>query len=307
MGNFTTSKRDVYQIVTDQILDLLDQGTVPWKKPWKGGAVGWPKNLISKKQYRGINVFLLEITSSSMGYVSPYWLTYKQAQDLGGHVRKGEKSALVVFWKMCKKEYTDETGEKCTDEYPVLRYYHLFNLCQCEGINPDKLPEGAISVDDEDLLDFEPIQACENIVNHMPKRPEIKHSPQARAFYRPVDDFVHMPDKEKFNSIPEYYSTLFHELTHSTGHKDRLDRQSLSTMAAFGAYDYGKEELVAEMGAALLCGMASIETATIENSAAYIDGWRRKISKDRKLVVQAAALAQKAVDFILGETEGGKA
>jgi len=308
MKNCTTSqspRKDVYQIVTDRILELLDKGTVPWRKPWQGGAVCQPKNLVSKKPYRGINIFLLGITATSTGYRSPYWLTYKQATDLGGHVRKGEKSTLVVFWKINQKIETDnETGDKKIVNYPVLRYYNVFNLDQCDDVNPDKIPEDA-RIDEDDLLDFEPLAACDNIVEHYSDRPIIEHDREPRAYYRPSADKVHMPDKELFNSIPEYYSTLFHELTHSTGHETRLNRDGITEMAAFGSALYSKEELTAEMGAAMLCGMAGIDNQTIDNSAAYIDGWRSKIKGDKKLVVNAAARAQKAVDYILGENQEG--
>ena len=214
-------KSDVYQIVTEKIIELLEQGIVPWEKPWKGGAGAMPKNLVSKKAYRGINTFMLSVIGESTGFVSPYWLTYKQAQNLGGNVKKGEKSALVVFWKWLEKEETDpETGKKHTENIPMLRYYRVFNADQCENIT---LPD--VPTDHSEPLDFEPIAACENIVDHMPQRPEIVHSGQAQAYYRPSADLVHMPDKDKFLSVEEYYSTLFHELTHSTAHESRLDRK----------------------------------------------------------------------------------
>ena len=293
----TVVKRDVYQIVTDKIITLLESGTIPWKKPWRGGAAAMPKNAVSKKPYRGVNVWLLTMTADAMGYNSAYWLTYKQAKDLGGNVRKGEKSSLVVFWKFLDIQKIDkETGEKYTDQVPFLRYYNVFNADQCDDV---KVPVEETTTEPD--LVFEPIQACENIVEHMPNRPEIVHDNVSRAYYRPSADLVHMPNKEKFTGIEEYYSTLFHELTHSTSHETRLNRKDNTRIAAFGDADYSKEELVAEMGAAYLCGMSDIETAIIENTVAYIQNWLKALRNDKKLVVHAAGQAQKAADYILGE------
>jgi len=291
------TRQDVYQIVTDKVITLLEQGTIPWQKPWRGGAAGMPKNAITKKPYRGVNVFMLAVTSHALGYESSYWLSYKQALELGGNVKKGEKSTLVIFWNWLEKEKTDpETGERHTEEIPFLRYYNVFNADQCENITIPK--DDTPKIPD---LEFTPIRACENIVAHMPNKPQIVHDNVKRAYYRPCDDLVHMPSREKFVSVEEYYSTLFHELTHSTGHESRLNRKDNEKLAAFGSADYSKEELVAEMGAAFLCGYAEIENKTIDNSAAYIQGWLKQLKNDKKLIVHAAAQAQKSTDYILGE------
>lgn len=290
------ARQDVYSIITDRVIALMEQGTIPWRKPWRGGAAGIPQNAVSQKPYRGVNIFMLAVTSEMMGFQSRYWLTYKQAQQLGGNVRQGEKSTPVIFWKWLDVEDTDDAGQKQAREIPMLRYYSVFNADQCEGLS---IPAEAQNTGD--TLDFEPIGACENILDHMPNKPEIVHSPQARAYYRPSADQVHIPPKHTFISEQEYYSTLFHELVHSTGHESRLNRRKDAKNAAFGSNDYSKEELVAEMGAAFLCGYAEIETATIENSAAYIRGWLSQLRSDKRLVVTAAAQAQKAADYILGE------
>jgi len=206
---------DVYQIVTDQVIDLLEQGKIPWQKPWRGGAAGMPKNAISKKPYRGVNVFLLAMIQEFKGYDSPYWLTYKQAQELGGNVKKGEKSTLVIFWKPLEKENPDNPEKP--DKYMVLRYYNVFNVDQCESLDLSKLPGDAIDPDISGPdLDFSPIEACENIVKHFIHRPEIVHNSQ-RAYYSPTKDLVNMPKPETFQDEQSYYATLFHELTHSTG------------------------------------------------------------------------------------------
>ena len=289
-------KTDVYQIITDQILAALDAGVVPWRKSWRGGVAALPKSLGTRKPYTGINTWLLLMAAEIGGFESPYWVTYKKAQALGGQVKKGEKSTIAVFFKSFEKESKD--GEKSS--YGMMRYYRVFNIDQCENLNPDKLPIDAVpNLLPEDILDFEPIEVCENIVRDMPKRPEIVHSNERKACYRPSKDSVHMPDQKHFVDVPSYYSVLFHELAHSTGHDSRLKRNE-NKVAAFGSIEYSKEELIAEFASCMLCGVAGIESATIENSAAYIENWSRVIKKNRKLVVQAASAGQKAANFIRG-------
>lgn len=275
---------NVYDIITEQIIQRLQQGTIPWQQPWK--SAGAPKNLVSKKEYRGINVFLL----ASQHHQSPYWLTFKQAQDLGGHIRKGEHGSKVVFWKMLNLE-TDDADAEDARLIPLLRYYTVFNVDQCDGITA---PEGETV-----NRPFEPIQVCESVVAGMPNRPNLGHN-DARAYYQPSMDWVNMPKPETFRSNEDYYSVLFHELTHSTGHQSRLNRSTLTDLCPFGSTNYSKEELVAEMGAAFLCGHTGIENCTIDNSAAYTKGWLTRLQNDAKLVVIAAAQAQKAADYILG-------
>ncbi len=283
---------NVYEIVNNRIMGLLEQGTIPWRKPWNA-ATGMPKNLTSKKEYRGVNVFLL----SCMPYSSPYWITYKQATDKGGNVRKGEKSTLVVFWKLFKTEETGDT-ELTGKGAPMLRYYNVFNLEQCEGI--------AAPPTTETINQFNPIGKAEDIVTSMPLVPELKYGGN-RAFYSPVLDYIQLPNKQTFESPEEYYSTCFHELVHSTGHSNRLGRKSILEPSYFGSHEYSKEELVAEMGAAFLSGYAGIEQKTLDNSAAYIKGWLSALKGDKKLLVLAAAQAQKASDFILNRKGGEEA
>ena len=272
-----------YDIITERIVAQLEAGTVPWRKPWNGKA-GMPKNLKSGKEYRGINVFLLH----SLGYESPYFLTFRQAKERGGSVSRGEKGCPVVFWKLLE---VDETGDETTTKrVPMLRYYTVFNVAQCEGINAPTL--------DVPERRHEPVQAAQATVEAMPKRPGIVHG-YTGAAYSPRTDIVRMPKPGRFESSEAYYKTLFHELTHSTGHSSRLDRNVDLKLAAFGSSDYSREELVAEMGAAFLCGETGILDAQIEQSAAYIAGWLKALKNDRKLVVTAAAQAQKAADFIL--------
>lgn len=274
---------NVYEIVTERIIKQLEAGTVPWVKPWVGGNRAM--NLISKKAYRGINVFLLD----SAKYCSPYWATFNQIRNLGGNVKRGEKASIVVFFKMLDKE---KEGTPKARPVPFLRYYSVFNTDQAEGI---KIPAGAVVSNP-----FTPIETCENIVTGMPDRPTIK-SDEQRAFYAPILDYVNMPKRDTFRSPEEYYSTLFHELTHSTGHESRLNREGVRDCVPFGSTNYSKEELVAEMGAAFLCAVAGIENKTVDNSAAYLQTWIQRLKGDSKLIVQAATQAQKASDFILNK------
>jgi antirestriction protein ArdC len=278
-------KESVYQIITDCIIGLLEKGTVPWHQPWHGNA-RLPRNLISNKEYRGINVFLLH----AMAYESPFWLTFHQAIQLGGHVRQGERSCPVVFWKWLDGE--DKGGGE-PKRIPLLRDYAVFNVTQCEGLELH-LPKL-----EQPLRPHTPIETAQQVVNGMPHCPAIKHG-MSRASYSPVEDVVSLPRPETFRSGEEYYCVLFHELTHSTGHASRLNRKGVTERTGFGSHTYSKEELVAEMGAAFLCCQAGIVERTIDNSAAYIHEWLKKIKEDARLVVQAAAQAQKATDFILG-------
>ena len=281
----------VYQIVTQRIVSLLEQGTIAWQQPWRGGDQA-PQNLISRKPYRGVNLFLL----NALQYSSPFWVTFKQAQALRGHVKRGEKSCPVVFWKFLDVE-DQETKEN--QRIPLLRYYSVFNVAQCDGVEVPTI--------ETPVREHSPIQEAERIVQGMPKRPEIKLG-LAQAFYSPASDFVGMPSAEQFKTGEDYYSTLFHELTHATGHESRLNRKGVAgsegQWSSFGSNPYAKEELVAEMGAAFLCGEAGIVEQTIENSAAYVASWVERLKTDSKLIVTAAAQAQKASDFILGKRQG---
>jgi len=277
----------VPEIITQNILKELEQGVAPWRKPWSSSI---PRNLISKKPYRGLNVFLL----ATQGYGSPYWVTFNQAKQLRAHVRQGQKSTLVSFWKF--NEYAREngkTGELESKTSVLLRYYRVFNIEQCEGFK-------ALYGDDRKPVN--PIEECESIADRMPNAPRIEQHSQ--AFYRPSADMVGMPSRSCFESPEGYYSTLFHELTHSTGHRSRLNRfEENLTDQQFGSESYSKEELIAEMGAAMMAGIAGISHATITNSASYLQSWINRLKSDSRLIISAASHAQKATDYILGKTE----
>jgi len=284
----------VYQKITDAIIDKLEQGIVPWRKPWND--TGLPRSLITKRPYKGINVFLL----GSLNYELPYFLSFNQLKNIGGSVRKNEKANLVVFYKWLGAK--DEEGNIVLDskgrpkQIPMLRYYYVFNVEQCSGIDKKHIPEIP-------KRQFSPIKKAEEIFNDMPYRPRTEYKGSMACYY-PSTDMIKMPSLDSFRSDEEIYSTLFHEMVHSTGHKSRLDRKGVTGQASFGSEQYSQEELVAEMGAAFLCAEAGIENTTISNSAAYISNWLGKLRNDKRLVVIAAGAAQKACDYILGTKTG---
>jgi antirestriction protein ArdC len=285
-------RKDVYQVITDRILGLLSQDIVPWHRPWIAEQDA-PKNHVSGHEYRGINPFLLLCT----GYERQEWLTFNQAKRLDARVRKGEHGFPVIFWSVQEKKVKKD-GKDAIHRFAFLKYFTVFNVEQIDGIDlpPKKTFE----------MTWKPIERCESVVAGMPKAPPIMHR-EVRAYYRPATDEVNLPARERFSKREEYYSTAFHELTHATGHTSRLGRPGIMDVAMFGGTDYSKEELVAEMGASFLCAHCGIEQATIDNSAAYIKGWLRKLRDDPKMVVSAAAQAQKAADFILGQKGEGNA
>lgn len=227
---------------------------------------------------------------------SPYFLTYKQAKLCGGNIRKGEKGVPVIYFNVKKKE-TNQAGDTVKDGYAFMKYYTVFNLDQAENINPDKIP----FIPESEKLEFNPIEQAETIVKGYIGKPEIEQK-KNQACYYPILDKINMPLEEYFHSNEEYYSTLFHEMVHSTGHKKRLNRPEIVESNFFGSSDYSKEELVAELGAAYLCSKAGIDN-TLENSAAYIQSWLRRLkSKDNiKWIIEAGSKAQKAVNYIYGD------
>lgn len=278
---------DVYQIVTEKIISILERGTVPWRKCWQAGS-GMPRNLVSKKEYRGVNTLLL----GCQNYGSPYWLTYRQATEhFNGHVRKGEKSSVCVFWKMLDNNSEDDSSPS-KSKIPMLRYYNVFNLEQCEGVAAPPTPE-------ETVNPFTPIERAEQIVSGYRDCPSIQYGGN-RAFYRPAEDKVQMPCQHTFDSSELFYQVLYHELGHSSGAKHRLARKEVLEVNNFGSEPYASEELVADLCSSFLCAHAGISNETIEQSASYIDGWLSVLRKDKRMVVMASAQAQKAADWILG-------
>lgn len=293
--------------ITDIVVGMLDKGVVPWHKPWKGGAANAPRSVSTNKYYRGSNAMLL----GAAGYSSPWWLTFGQARKLGGKVRKGEKSLPVHYWKfnaeydcrICGGSGTDEAGgESCpvcegtgkyTPKYPQLFSFNVFNVTQCDGL-PDEYYE-AIEPGNE----FNPIEECEKICDGYQNAPGIYHD-STGAYYTPLTDDIHLPAPEQFETPSEYYSTRFHEMVHSTGHKSRLQREGITNNDGFGNHEYSKEELVAEMGATFLRGLAGANgDKVMNNSAAYIAHWKQKLQKNTNWIVWASSRAAKATDWIL--------
>jgi antirestriction protein ArdC len=276
----------VYEIITEKIIKQLESGVAPWRQPWTCQS---PANLVTQKEYRGLNVFTL----ASQGFSSRFWLTFKQAIKLGGRISKGQKSSPVIFWNLGdERETTTQDGAKETSRPLLLRYYSVFNLSQAEGIDI------AASLLQETRTN-DPIETCEQIVASMPKPPLFEQSD--KAWYSPSNDVVGMPARGLFHSSEEYYATEFHELAHSTGHAKRLHRENFDNPDSFGSESYSKEELIAEMTAAMLCGIAGIEQRILENSAAYLKTWIARLKSDSRLLVSAASQAQKAADFIRGK------
>jgi len=284
---------NVYEIITDKIITQLEQGTVPWRQPWNAGHHA-PRSFDGRR-YTGINVFLLIISRLEQGFDSPYWLTYKRAQQLGGHVRKGEQSTVIIFWKRIEVTEVDQaTGEPARKIVPMLRYYRVFNLDQCEGIEAPAPSDAA----DNDHVDN--VTAEEITERYLANGGPTVSEDGTEAYYRPSADHVTLPPRRTFDTPELFYCTRFHELTHSTNHPSRLDRK-YPNQSGFGSHGYGREELVAEMGAAFLAAEASI-SETLPSHAAYCRAWIRTIKEDSRAVVVAAGAAQKAADLILGRT-----
>jgi antirestriction protein ArdC len=278
--------RDIYKRITDIIIEKLENNIIPWNKPFVNGML--PTNLITKKTYKGINRIVL---TNIFQYEQPFFITFKQCKDLGGKIKKGEKGSPVVYWGTFEKGEDEETKRTLA----FLKASTVFNVAQCENLPENKIPDLKITETNKEWIKKE----AENIVENMNDKPMIYHSEIGKAFYSPLNDFIHMPNKKNFKGIEEYYSILFHELIHSTGHEKRLKRRGVAEGVAFGDENYSKEELVAEIGSAFLCALLGFEK-TIENQAAYIKGWLDVLKNDKKIVISAAAKAQKAADYILG-------
>ena len=275
-------KRDFMQDVTDRIIADLEAGVAPWVKPWKGNAgfagEGFPVNHITGKSYRGINTMLLWMASPS-----GRWLTYKQAKDIGGNVKKGEKGTQIVFWKKLavKDKDNEQNGDK-TKFIPFMRSYTVFSIEQCEGI---EAPE---------VNNTDPVEVKIDKAEELLKQATVHHGGD-RAFYSPSHDSITLPAQAAFKSTEDYYATALHELTHWTSHKDRCNRDVKN---GFGSQAYAREELVAEIGAAFQCAHLGIE-GKLQHSS-YIASWLEVLKKDKKAIFTAAGQAQKAFDFIHG-------
>lgn len=280
--------RSIYQTVTQRILNSLEQGVVPWRKPWKGPSA-LPCNAISKRPYHGINLLLLSMAP----FDDHRWLTFRQAQQLGGHVCPGERSSLAVFWKHLDIGEEDDLHGRKRRSVPLLRYYHLFNVEQCEAFELPKL-------DHEDLEgEHERIGNAEHLVRSMPNPPSIREGGNL-AYYRPVDDVAQVPPIGAFLTSDAYYATLFHELGHATGHETRLNRPGVTASIQFGSNDYSREELIAELTSAFCCAALGLDNSLTDDAASYIQGWLKKLRSDPKVVISASTQGQRAADYIRG-------
>ena len=274
---------DIYEAVTDRIITQMEQGIIPWQKPWvsNGKAVSHATG----KPYSLMNQMLLQRPGE--------YITFRQCQEAGGKVKKGEKANMVVLWKWIEQE-DEDTGE--IKQIPFLRYYNVFHIDQCEGIaakyaTETTFPDGASTV-----------ETAQDIVYDYLGREGVTllHQEGDRAFYLPSTDEIILPIRQQFISTAEYYSTVFHELAHSTGHPSRLNR--LDKVVAFGSDVYSKEELIAEIGAAALVNHCGLESPTsFRNNAAYIQNWLNVLKGDKRFVVSAAGKAEKAINLILNQ------
>ena len=310
-------KRSVYEIVTETIIARLEEGTAPWRMPWTMG--GLPLRMNANTPYRGINVLLLGVTAQAKGYRSPWWGTYDHIAERAGMtkvpdgsprgyhwesedgsprgVRKDEKSTLVTFWTRTKWAEQNADGDDEEHHGQMLRYTRAFNAEQADG-----LPERFYATEDPGAQ-LSPVDSAEALM----RRYLDNGGPAFRvggnqASYSPFLDEVNVPPLASYTDVNEYYSTAYHELTHSTGHEKRLHRDGMGE-CLFGSPDYAREELVAELGCAYLCAIAGTATPEVTgNSAAYLAGWIKSLKGDSHLIVVAAARAQHAADLILGTT-----
>ena len=291
---------NVSEIITNEIIKIIESGTIPWDKPF----VGVPPRNIRGTGYRGINLLIL----GTQGHESPYWLTFNQCRGLGGKIVKGSKGTKIIFWKWIAKnpdfdpDNIEPEGKGTEGKYPILRYYTVFNLSQTEGIDPEKIP---VIPEMNRPEGFDPIQDIDQFIADIPGL-EIRYSHEDCGFYNPTEDYIQIPESKYFKSPQGYYSVHFHEIAHWTGSKSRLNRDLRSVL---DPESYSFEELVAELTSAFLCGYFGIEKSVIRNSAAYISNWVRVLKSDPKMIIKASSQAQKSLDYLLkisGRTESEK-
>ncbi len=280
---------NVYQIVTDRIIEQMNKGIIPWMKPWNGGNEDAAISYTTRKAYSMLNQWLLGETGE--------YLTFGQIKKMGGMVKKGAKSRFVVYFEMVKVTKQNEQGEDVIKTYPLLKYYNVFHLNQTEGIESKIKPEELAQAPEMDAN-------ADAIIAAYVEREGLKFQndrKSTKAFYSPVSDAVVVPMPEQYTDIAEYYSTSFHELVHSTMKANRCDRVADNRGAYFGNEDYSREELVAEMGSAMLCSVANVESKkSFRNTVAYLQNWIQALKNDQKMIVWASSRAEKAAKYILG-------
>ncbi|MDX7951797.1 zincin-like metallopeptidase domain-containing protein [Lichenihabitans sp. Uapishka_5] len=294
-------KTDLYQSITDRIVASLEQGVRPWTKPWSGtemeGRIVLPKRG-NGEAYRGINILMLWGAAQERGFRAPSWLTYRQAQAMGGQVRKGETGSMVVFASSLTRTETDSgSGEEQEHRIPFLKSYTVFNVEQIDGLG-DAFPLST----EPALQAFARSERAERLF--AATGADIRHGGN-RAFYQIADDYVQMPPAEAFRDPASYYAVLAHEVTHWTRHESRLDRSF--GRKRFGDEGYAMEELVAELGSAFLSAGLDLTPEPREDHASYIENWLRVLKGDKRAIFTAASHAQRAADFLIGRGEEGEA
>ena len=281
-------KKDIYQEITNQIISDLEKGLPVWEKPWEKGFMGFPENAFSKSFYSGVNTLILWLRQSTTGFETSQWMTFLQVKKLGGKVKKGEKATRIVFYK--KLMITDEESEE-EKTIPLLKTHAVFNLSQTEGLG--HLIK-KFSSKEKPL--FQDVKKAEELIKK--SEADIAFAPIDRACYQPVDDKILMPKKEQFKTQEGFYSTMFHELSHWTGHKSRLNRKKGNKK---GSKDYAFEELIAEISASFICCHLGFEYST--QHSAYVKDWLKVLKEDKKAIFKASSQAQKATEFILGNVQ----
>ena len=297
MTDSNASRKDIYTRVTDKIIADLEKGQRTWLPRWQGQHAAGPVSRPLRQNgtpYRGMNILLLWAESMEKGFVSPIWMTYKQAQELGANVRKGEKGSLVVYANTINKTETNEDGEDIEQKIPFMRGYTVFNVDQVEGLPAHYYPQPVKPLPVEQRM-----ETADRFIKATGA--DIRHGGSS-AYYAPGPDFVQMPNFETFTDKEGYYATILHELTHWTKHKTRLDRDF--GKSKFGNENYAREELVAELGAAFLCADLGITPEVREDHAAYLDSWLTVLKNDKRAIFSAAAHAQRAADYLSGLQQG---
>lgn len=299
MNNTLKTQKDLYQQVTDKIIKALESNIKPWRKTWATAKYGIARNYKSQHEYSGINFLLMNLSPHEI----PYFLTFKQIKEMGGKLKKGAKSEQVYFYN---RYYKDNQGNKLSEKVAqeklkagekidimsLLKYYNVFSISDVEEIEFD-LPK-------IEVKDNEPIQNCEALISNMKDAPTISYEDKNSAFYHPIKDILNMPQLDRFDSSEAYYSVLFHELIHSTGHESRLNRNGIIKAHSFQSKEYAKEELIAEIGSSFLAAYMNVNLPELEeNSASYIKSWLSLLKSDKKFIFKAAAKASKAANFIL--------
>lgn len=289
-------KNDVRDAIAAKFVEALNAGVIPWRKPWVAGQ-GRPRNATTGKPYRGVNAMYLGLIGSLRGYTSSRWLTLNQCRKEGGRVKYEEmrNGTAVIFWKFMKREEDRPDGLTVIKTFPLCRSFTVYNVDQCEG-----LPEKITTAKDVPTFTGSPIESAQKIIDGMPNRPTLNIIDSEHAYYAPMTDTVVVPKMEQFVSSEAFYSTTFHELAHATGHGSRLNRDGVMQGKGFGSESYSKEELIAEMTAAFLSSECGILDKVEQNSTAYVQHWAKRIGSEPRLIIDAAAAAQKATDFILG-------